>query len=475
MELTETQKDALNHEKSISVTAGAGTGKTKILVEKYIGLFETFPNLQIPEILALTFTKKAAAEMKNRIRNSLSTMEGSRWQELQENFVWSRISTFHSFALDILRRAPLLVRLPPKFQVVEPTILEPTFDEIFESMINAPLESLGDWGTSLVSLLKEYGVRETKKTLCEFYKKRYLVEIFFKRFRDSPETIEEEWHHLAQQFAQEFINILPSAVRGQIDLLWNLSEKHSMIDEKDTGSRYLDENKPFLRIFRDSFDAIKQIKTSNEINNIRPRGNIGSKKYFDQDDLDTLRDSKKELLTFLKANERSLNCIPDDEKFRDEVWRMLLDYMKVYTVFSQEINQKKKQLGFVDFDDLLNLLTNLIETDPDYFDSLIAKEIKFILVDEFQDTDSRQFRIIKQILGELREENNSLFIVGDPKQSIYLFRDADVTLFKKTEEIIKSSLIGDAKYLERNFRSTPEIVTFTNSIFTSLFSSTTKP
>jgi len=117
----------------------------------------------------------------------------------------------------------------------------------------------------------------------------------------------------------------------------------------------------------------------------------------------------------------------------------------------------------------------LIESNPEHFRTLIAENVQFVLVDEYQDTDPRQYKILKHVLGGLKQVTNSLFIVGDPKQSIYLFRDADVTLFKKTEEVIRTRLGGDTEYLDTNFRSTPEIVTFTNAVFASLFSSASKP
>jgi len=304
MELTKAQTRSLKHGKSMSVTAGAGTGKTRILVEKYIGLLEHFPELQISEILALTFTEKAAAEMKSRIRRRLAGMAGSRWQDLQDEFLWARISTFHSFALDILRKTPLHARLPPAFQVVEPTVLGWMFDELFESIINAPLVSLGDWGSSLVSLLKEYGTRKVKSTLYKFYEKRYLVEPFFQALRDSPEKVVEEWQRMSRQFAQEFIDRIPDGIRDHIATLWRLSEKYSSSEDDNKGGQYLSRIKPFLQTFRSSSDVLQQMQALIDIAKDRPKGTLGSKKYFAQDDLERLRNTKRELLRFLTEAKR---------------------------------------------------------------------------------------------------------------------------------------------------------------------------
>lgn len=477
MDLTDAQQRALSHDKSMSVTAGAGTGKTRILVEKYISLLEHFPDLQISDILALTFTEKAAAEMKQRIRHHLATMEGSRWHDLQDAFIRARISTFHSFAFDVLRRAPLQAKLPPALQVVEPNIIHRLYAEVFEIMINNPLDMIEKWEISLVSLLKEYGSRKIQTALIEMYEKRYLTEPFFQRVADSPEEIVEAWDQLGDQFAQEFIDSIPQPIRQQLKALSDLSNRTTSPADDDTGGQYLSRIKPSLGMFHNSSNSREKMTTLYAITRDRPRGRIGKQAYFDQDDLELLRASKKEVLTYLGTSrvKRMLECVPDDPQFTSEVLRVLKDFAIVYDAFAKTIDRKKRLQGVLDFNDLLNLLTRMIETNAEHFRSLVQSRIRFLLVDEYQDTNPQQYNILEHVLGGLAQATNSLFIVGDPKQSIYLFRDADVTLFKKTEEIIRDRLEGNTEYLDVNFRSVPEIVTLTNAIFTSLFASTSKP
>ena len=106
MAATKRQHEAITtHDRSMVVTAGAGTGKTYVLVQKYIDLLET-RGVSVPQILALTFTDKAAAEMKERIRKEISRHEGEMWENAAEDFMIAPVQTFHSFCAQVLREFP---------------------------------------------------------------------------------------------------------------------------------------------------------------------------------------------------------------------------------------------------------------------------------------------------------------------------------------------------------------------------------
>ena len=135
MELTKAQEKAVNHDGSLCVTAGAGTGKTKVLVERYIRLIDSVPSVK--NILALTFTDKAAAEMKERVRVAISQRRDEIGQRAKEDFNWASISTFHSFCSSVLRRFPLEAGVDPGFVVLEDAegqlLLDEAMDELFSS------------------------------------------------------------------------------------------------------------------------------------------------------------------------------------------------------------------------------------------------------------------------------------------------------------------------------------------------------
>ena len=134
MGLTERQaRAALDHTRSKCVTAGAGTGKTHVLVRKYISLLEE--GASVGSILALTFTEKAAAEMKVRVRQALAEKEGKAWDAVRDEFLWAKISTFHAFCAAVLREFPLEANVGPSFTVLDEREAALLRDEAMDDLI----------------------------------------------------------------------------------------------------------------------------------------------------------------------------------------------------------------------------------------------------------------------------------------------------------------------------------------------------
>lgn len=118
---TAVQETAITCSGSLCVTAGAGTGKTYVLVSRYLDLLEREGEEKagVQEILALTFTEKAAAEMKDRVRRALSEAEGEEASRFRDDLMWAGISTIHSFCTRVLREYALEAGLEPGFAVIE--------------------------------------------------------------------------------------------------------------------------------------------------------------------------------------------------------------------------------------------------------------------------------------------------------------------------------------------------------------------
>lgn len=343
--LTDIQKQALNLTKNVCVKAGAGSGKTSILVLRFIEILKTYPQLPLNNILAITFTRKAAAEMKARIyqyAQELPLLESDLRKRILSQINQSHISTIHAFCRQIIQEFPIEMQVPPQCEVLE---------------------------QDLIKVLKRDAIHTTL------------------------EQMQEERH-------QDLSQLL----------------------------RYLSQDK-IIEYLMEFFEKQNQIFTS--------------KIQLQEENQATKQ-----------ANEITRSLI---EAFRK--------CEKNYTLFKEK-HQK------LDQDDLVELVRNMLPKNPK-----IAKEycekFKFIMIDEFQDTDEQQWEIIRYLFKDPERflDDKKLFVVGDEKQSIYSFRGSGTALFLKLGDLFlknpENSITVD---MQENFRSSPYVINFINGIFEKIFS-----
>ena len=193
---------------------------------------------------------------------------------------------------------------------------------------------------------------------------------------------------------------------------------------------------------------------------------MGSKKVFSNEDLETLRSAYTTVKETIKTQKTplSLSFDPTDSQ-TCETLHFLKQLGTVFTDFTRATDHAKEQIGSLDFNDLIYRTARIFSEYPELVRQHFRHRFRYIMVDEFQDTDPVQAGIILQIA----EASNALiFVVGDPKQSIYLFRNADVSRFKETAIQIQDHDDGREIALDINFRSTPEIISFGNYLFSQL-------
>jgi ATP-dependent helicase/nuclease subunit A len=464
MGLTDRQKQAaLDHARSKCVTAGAGTGKTYVLVQKYIDLLES-DDLGLANILALTFTEKAAAEMKVRVREALAKKEGARWDSLRDEFLWANISTFHSFCAQVLREFPIEAGVAPGFAVLDEREAARLRDGVVDAFVyTEPPETCRD---ALVGVLRMAGVHELKNTLERLSSRREAAEQFFAALAGSEETVLDAWRMAVERCREEELAIFSAAAGASIRTLQELAARYP--GAADPGQDYLRAVEPHLPSIAagecGAVGALAEIHADSKF-----RANMGRKPNWEGDDLDGLRDAYRTLNTCLKAHGEFLSLAIDPE---DPFTRATLDYLRdlgvVFAAYSNAVDTEKRRRNALDFDDLIDRTHRLFREHDAIVEAHFRRRFRFVLVDEFQDTDPVQNGIICSILGDLAQTSAKLFVVGDPKQSIYLFRDADVTQFKRTRDLIEQALGGEAVPLDVNFRSTPAIVGFVNAVFGAL-------
>jgi ATP-dependent helicase/nuclease subunit A len=467
------QTEAVDPSRSVCVVAGAGTGKTHILIAKYIDLLERgySPN----DILAMTFTRKAASEMRERVEVELEkrVLESpSRWRYIMDEFVWADISTFHSFCLKVLHEFPIEANVDPDFIIIDELQAKRLLEEALDACIHSPSRKSYK---SICRLLCDTDEWHVKGYLRELYKNRLFTEEFFKGLDKDDREIIEIWKSQFCEFQRDLFNILKSN-RELRDIINELHRHASTCKkDKDAAMKYLRSIEPYLveLIERRSPDAF--LFALNELSGIKGRVNMGSSANWKPEDLKSVRDSYVRLQLFFTANKPLLEIQPGDESFLKYALIFLRDLREAFREYLKNADDLKRKIGGIDFNDMIYAAYRLFRDHRDLAQGHFHDRYRYILVDEFQDTDPIQCKIIWTILGNLDEASDRLFIVGDPKQSIYLFRDADVALFKEMQEIIHKGLKGKIVPLDINFRSAPEIVYFVNYLFSQILSSSSKP
>jgi len=470
--LTDRQREALDHSKSLCVTAGAGTGKTHVLVTKYIDMLENLDQ-GVGEILALTFTEKAAQEMKERVRGALAEKKGAKWDKLKEDFLWANISTFHSFCSRVLRDFPIEAGIDPGFAVLDEReagmIIEDSIKEILHGK-SRPADR-----AHLISALRGVGPWNLGQYLRALYRWRETSETFFAALDKDPESVVKEWEEIISAKKEEAVQEFFADTRAAhaVSALKELAGLY--VDGEDSGTKYLRDALPYLQAIDPDEETGTVCRALSMLLNLKGKRNMGSKKIFGSD-LSVLRQSYGVLKDSIEASFVIYNLESEvDSAFTSATLTFLKDLSSVFHQFIRLIDAKKQRQGAIDFSDMIYLTSRLFKEHPEIVEEHYRDRYRYVMVDEFQDTDPVQVRIIESLIGEVTSHNKKAFVVGDPKQSIYLFRDADVTQFKATQEKIQADFGGKEIHLDMNFRSTPEVIGFVNHIFASLLGDTKKP
>jgi len=426
----------------VAISAGAGSGKTRLLVSRYLNLIRK-ENLPLSSIAAITFTNKAANQMKARIAEKALELavknphEREMWMKIAENSYHASISTIHSFCSSILRSHPVEVGLDPFFTVVD----EVTNSELKHEVINHfVVAQMTDEPDDMAFLIDIFGMMGLKNMLNMLLDKRAHVVKFLDSIENSgsfdAETLKDKYK----------INIL----KRLDDYIYTLEKFHSFRPEDDGLVPVYDMLVGELLRVREM--AEKETVDANYINNIVNAVSLkaGSHKKWGKERLKALRDGMKSCRAFLE----SLSSFYVNE--RDVIAKVTSLLMREYNLVERIFLKQKKIRSCLDNDDILIETWKLLRTNSKLCQK-ISQTYKHILVDEFQDTDGIQMDILRMIAGNT---SATLFTVGDSKQSIFRFRGADVTVFDEIK------LKADNYFcLKINYRSSPSLMSFINSVF----------
>ena len=495
MQLTQSQEEALNIEKHVCVTAGAGSGKTTVLVERYLKILRE-GNATPRKIVAITFTNKAAAEMKDRIIERLSPQEGNEdleqsdsLQQFRDEMNSAHISTIHSFCASILREFPFQAGVPANFSIIQgidqKLLLQKTLKETLRDIATNPDHSLR---AELTRLLRRYGgqqkladffsdminQRDTVAQLMrEIYDDRNVAEIregLNQRISDREQQVRERM--MSAIDIREFIRCLKAAL--QIATGSGAESVNNKTQELETLSGGNPNLPELLNLLREIADLITTSSDTIRKNFLRNNDDITDIST----EVDFLVSTAKQIKDVppIENNENEDEIGEDgtgtgpDKTDDDFLLSTIRDLFTLYTRILNDYDTAKLSQGTLDNDDLQLKTRDLLRNNEQIRQKLVER-YQYFMVDEYQDTNELQYELVMLLTNELKDAN--LFIVGDPKQSIYGFRGADVRVFEKIKQKI-TDMGGEDISLTENFRSLRDPVGFINYFFNALMGNGTE-
>lgn len=463
--------------RNVALEASAGTGKTRVLVDRYVRLLEA--GVAPRNILAITFTRKAAAEMRQRVMATLRQRqrEGgitpARWREIRDAFGDIGISTIDAFCLSLLHEFPLEAGVDPGFDLADetetPRFVEASLDS---ALAIGRAISLDDADVAL--LFTELGEPRLRKALTALLDRRLVARDALNRFvRGRAMTVDEACARLRSTL-RGAVSSIAGAGEQSIGLFVSTGPAvpdfellaQDMRELMADGPASVEGPLPPARL-RAVLDRLSQLVLTKSG---EPRKRPAHTKAEFRSPADYERHRVivaglgPHVQAAIAAFKRDINLV------------LARGARRLFAIAQDEYRRTLDKHGVLDFADLLERTLKLLGQMDEFSRSRYRLESRYehVLVDEFQDTSRAQWRLVRELVrawsaGEGLSHGPlppSIFIVGDRKQSIYGFRDAEVSVLDAAAEFI-DALRPDAPAraaITRSFRSVRELLSFVNDV-----------
>jgi ATP-dependent helicase/nuclease subunit A len=465
--LTDHQLSALDIENNIALTANAGSGKTFVLSKRYLEIAVT-TNIPLRKIAAITFTEKAASELYKKIAtqveetlaSSTDALLNEKLYRIRRSLVSANISTIHSFCINLLKEYPVEAQLDANFRPIDTAasseLIELAVDSVLRAALNSPedssrIKSLIRLFSSRIKFSSElHNLISNRKNVLELKKKIYS--------RDA----EEIAALLYNIFLETADNYLKTNLPPFLDALKNMMDK---IASADPSNKIAVDANACLGLLKKEKSTERLLKVLGETSKVVCTDKFLIRKLLIKKVADEVTDEAEIIEKFIA--DIQYFCIDENHLEAEKVLAQTgIDIIYFFDKALKIYEEKKQARGYVDFEDILLFTKKLLEDES--LRESIWQKYEYIMIDEYQDTNELQYEIFLPILDYLKRGN--LFVVGDEKQSIYMFRDAELEVFDKTKEEIKLNDGGKLLVLPDSFRMSPDICLFTNYVFRKLFS-----
>lgn len=516
-DLQEREK-ALDPTQSFIVQAPAGSGKTSLLIQRYLTLLA---GVKTPEaLIAITFTRKAAQEMRTRVLEALQSAKTHQNKPPQDAYAqknWAlaqaalkrdadmgwqitqhphrlKIMTIDAFCADLVRQMPLLSHLFTQLNIAE----NPTTD--YESAATAFINTL-DEGSETAEALQHL-LEHLDNNLSKVH--RLLVDMLAQRDQWLPYIAPDynDLPHLRKQLEKNLENLLteklascrkhfPTAQIGQLlELIDFACSNLAKVDQEDDiaerlkNCQALEDLPEADRHNHPQWQTIAEFlltKSGTWRKNVTyklgfPPSTQGENKE-EKAHLKAMKAYMKTLLTSLEPETALQTALTESRlcpypKYQDSQWTILCTLLKVLPALVAHLALVFREKNNTDFCEIALAAQQALGTHETPSDLALALDysIQHILVDEFQDTSSTQYRLLEKLIeGWQNEDGHTLFLVGDPMQSIYRFRQAEVNLFLRTRSHGIAGIQPTSLTLSTNFRATDALIQWTNHTCQKIF------
>ncbi|MBE3599313.1 MAG: UvrD-helicase domain-containing protein [Limnochordaceae bacterium] len=454
---------------SFCVEAAAGTGKTSLLVERILHLLTS--GIRASQLAAITFTELAAAELKARVRSRLEQSRHPAHRQALQEIESAQISTIHSLALAILKERPIEAGLDPGFETADPSVAAGLFEELWRLWLNeqAGTHSRAGPGETLLRLAMGagLGLEELRGAAMALYDHRDVTLADPSAGARAAEALQRLYGALqhardcVQEHGAELEALVKGACRtGEDELARAVSGFARALSDNPVpapsgGAGASDEALPLAEALAWATRigaALQKVK--------KPGSRLGAQKHWTRkEDLEKARELYRDVREAVEEAARSA---------RQALAASIVAWLRGFVEWAQ---QEKKRRGQADFLDQLLWCRDLLR-------SSVAARRHFqqrwraVLVDEFQDTDPLQAEIVffltereprAHAWRDVEVGPGRLFVVGDPKQSIYRFRRADIETYRDAASVLERQ--GRRATIRQNFRTVPAITRHVNAFF----------
>lgn len=432
---TKEQELAINTEGSnIIISAGAGSGKTAVLTERVITKLKN--GTHINELLILTFTNNAAAEMKERIKKAISKIpELSEEMNLIES---ASITTFDAYVLSLVKKYHYYLNLDAGLSIIDSSIIKLEKQKIIDQIFASKYQENNQ---NFINFVTKYCIKNDKI----LRKKILSLDSSLDLIINKEEYIS---NYIENYYSEDNLNSLfksyESLILNKVNSIKNSLENMGYEIEEKAYQKFYTVLSPLIK--STSYDEIRS-----SINFTMPRlpnGSTEKAKYY-KTQISEIAKSIKELCYYNKeALLNNLKSTKNDASIIIEIIKEL----------HQKTENYKYSKNMFEFNDISKLAIKLIKSNELVRENL-KNSFKEIMIDEYQDTSNMQETFISLI------ENNNVYMVGDVKQSIYRFRNANPDIFKIKYDKYKNNDGGIKIDLNKNFRSREQVLDSINEIF----------
>lgn len=472
MKWTQAQQQTIDiRDKNILVSAAAGSGKTAVLVERIKQLILK-DGVDMDRFLITTFTNAAAAEMKERLEKAIRQQlkepgADKAFLKKQLNLMPSaNISTFHTFALEIIHRYFYLTDLEPGFKIGDDVQISIMRREVMDELFDIKFEEdYDDFKAFLTKYSSDRNENRIKENLLSLYNEMRSVPEYFKWAEEKAELLNSDSPVMAMKLADIIsceINIeLKNALKlyGKAALLLRASNTPKLAEKAKLDCRKIVNAKVMTQDSSNLYSDVKLFVQSPDFNQMRATKEEKEDYEAVKETVSSLRKRGKSIIDDLSKKYflRSLEEYDQELKEKYEDTKYLIGLLKQ---FEELFKERKREKNLIDFDDVMHYAIEIL--DDDMAASEYREKFLHIFIDEFQDSNMLQERIIQRIARD-----NNLFMVGDVKQSIYKFRLAEPEIFKAKYELYKKPEVKESVKIDlnSNFRSKYKIADTVNKVF----------